>query len=86
MVLISKELNYKNSNSFNDLIDLMRKFTEPSEIIEFESSFNKKYANLKLSDLICQLLKNRSISRVLAAKWLYVMIENRDKKLSEINI
>ena len=73
-------------NIFNDayshaLVDELRKKTTEKEILEFEEKFNSKNEK-NLHIYICRFLKNRSISRALASKWLITMINNKE---SEIN-
>jgi len=73
-------------NLFNDsyshaLVDELRKKTTEKEILEFEEKFNSKNEK-NLHIYICRFLKNRSISRALASKWLITMINNKE---SEIN-
>ena len=73
------------SKGANDaLIDQLRACKTTDEILEFEGWFNSKADSGPLYDLICDLLRNRSISRVLAAKWLSILLKDRDQKLNKI--
>ncbi len=73
--------------SANDaLIDQLRACQNSEEILEFEKWFNRNIDSDKLYKIICELLKNRSISRTLASKWLVTLIENRDKIISNIPV
>ena len=63
------------------LVDQLRKKTTEKEILEFEEKFNSQNEK-KLHVYVCRFLKNRSISRALASKWLITMIDNKE---SEIN-
>ena len=70
------------SKSANDaLIDQLRACQTRDEILNFEKWFNSNIDNAQLSKVICDLLTNRSISRVLAAKWLSTLISDRESKL-----
>ncbi len=70
------------NDSYNHaLVDQLRKKTTEKEILEFEKKFNSKNEK-NLHVYICRFLKNRSISRALASKWLITMINNKE---SEIN-
>jgi len=73
--------NLFNDSSSHALVDELRKRTSEEEILEFEEKFNSKNEK-NLHVYICRFLKNRSISRALASKWLITMINNKE---SEIN-
>ncbi len=71
------------SKCANDaLIDQLRACHTTDEILEFEQWFNSSLRKGRLSDLICDLLRNRSISRTLAAKWLSTLLDDRERKLN----
>ena len=74
--------NLFNDSSSHALVDELRKKTTEEEILEFEEKFNSQNEK-NLHVYICRFLKNRSISRGLASKWLITMINNKE---SEINI
>ena len=73
--------NFFNDSYSHALVDELRKKTTEKEILEFEEKFNSKNEK-NLHIYICRFLKNRSISRALASKWLITMINNKE---SEIN-
>ena len=73
--------NFFNDSSSHALVDQLRKRTTVEEILEFEEKFNSSNEK-NLHIYICRFLKNRSISRALASKWLITMINNKE---SEIN-
>ena len=73
--------NLFNDSSSNALVDELRKRNSEEEILEFEEKFNSKNEK-NLHIYICRFLKNRSISRGLASKWLVTIIKNKE---SEIN-
>ncbi len=73
--------NLFNDSSSHALVDELRKKTTEKEILEFEEKFNSKNEK-NLHIYVCRLLKNRSISRALASKWLITMINHKE---SEIN-
>ena len=73
--------NFFNDSSTHALVDELRKKSTEEEILEFEKKFNSKNEK-NLHIYICRFLKNRSISRALASKWLITMINNKE---SEIN-
>jgi len=73
--------------SANDaLIDQLRACQSQEEILKFENWFNSNIESEKLYKIICELLKNRSISRALASKWLITIIEDRDMKISTFQV
>ena len=73
--------NLFNDSSNHALVDELRKRTSERDILEFEEKFNSKNEK-NLHIYICRFLKNRSISRGLASKWLVTIIKNKE---SEIN-
>ena len=79
-------LSLNIGNLFNDspshaLVDELRKRTSEEEILEFEKKFNSKNEK-NLHIYIWRLLKNRSISRGLASKWLVTIIKNKETKIN----
>ena len=72
--------NLFNDSSSHALVDELRKRTSEDEILDFEEKFNSKNEN-NLHIYICRLLKNRSISRALASKWLITMINDKESKI-----
>ena len=73
--------NFFNDASSHALVDELRKRTTDEAILEFEEKFNSKNEK-NLHIYICRFLKNRSISRALASKWLITMINNKESKIS----
>ena len=75
--------NFFNDSSSNALVDELRKKTTQKEILEFEEKFNSKNEK-NLHIYICRFLKNRSISRGLASKWLVTIINNKESKINAL--
>jgi len=75
--------NFFNDSSSHALVDELRKRTTEKEILEFEKKFNSKNEK-NLHIYICRFLKNRSISRALASKWLVTIIKNKESKISAL--
>ena len=75
--------NLFNDSSSHALVDQLRKRTSKDEILEFEEKFNSTNEK-SLHIYICRLLKNRSISRGLASKWLITMIDNKETKIDSL--
>ena len=73
--------NLFNDSPSHDLVDELRKRTSEKEILEFEEKFNSKNEK-NLHIYICRFLKNRSISRALAARWLITLINNKESKIN----
>ena len=72
--------NLFNDSSSHALVDELRKKRSEEEILEFEKKFNSTNEK-NLHIYICRLLKNRSISRALASKWLITMINDKESKI-----
>jgi len=76
--------NLFNDSSSHALVDELRKRASEEEILDFEEKFNSKNEN-NLHIYICRLLKNRSISRGLASKWLVTIIKSKESKIKELS-
>ena len=72
--------NLFNDSSTHALVDELRKRNTEESILEFEEKFNSKNEK-NLHIYICRFLKNRSISRALASKWLITMINDKESKI-----
>ena len=75
--------NFFNDSSNHALVDELRKRTSEEDILNFEEKFNSKNEK-NLHVYICRFLKNRSISRGLASKWLITIIKNKELKISDL--
>ena len=74
-----------NDSSTHALVDELKKRTTEEAILEFEKKFNSKNEK-NLHIYICRFLKNRSISRGLASKWLMTMIKDKESKIEALKI
>tara|TARA_Y100001968_G_C19271025_1_gene674246 strand:+ start:728 stop:985 length:258 start_codon:yes stop_codon:yes gene_type:complete len=73
----------KLSNSLREaIVDKLRECKTTEEILDFENWFNHQTDSVPLYVIICEFLQSRSISRVLAAKWLKTLLNDRENKLS----
>ena len=76
--------NFFNDSSSHALVDELRKrTTEEEDTLDFEEKFNSKNEK-NLHVYICRFLKNRSISRGLASRWLITIIENKESKIDSL--
>ena len=72
-----------NDSSNDALVDELRKRTSTESILDFEKKFNlKNEKNLHIH--ICRFLKHRQISRSLAAKWLIIMMNNKESQINDL--
>ena len=85
MTTTNKPINISSTRSNDALIDQLRACQSSEEILKFEKWFNSNIESEKLYKKIGELLKNRSISRALAAKWLLTIIEYRDRTISKLS-
>ena len=85
MTTTDKPLKISSTSTNDALIDQLRACKNPDEILKFEKWFNSNIESEKLHKRICELLKNRSISRGLASKWLLTLIEDRDNNISKLS-
>ena len=72
-----------NDSSTYALVDELRKRNTEESILEFEEKFNSRNER-NLHIYICRFLKNRSISRALASKWLTTMINDKELKINSL--
>ncbi len=63
------------------VVDQLRSCQTPEEILNFEKWFNSEAKAGPLYLVICDFLRNRSISRAVAAKWLAILFNDRESKL-----
>ena len=84
MTTANKPIKITSSNSNDALIDQLRACQNTEEILKFEKWFNSNIESEKLHKRICELLKNRSISRALASKWMLTLIEDRDNTINKL--
>ncbi|KGF87652.1 RNA recognition motif-containing protein [Prochlorococcus marinus] len=75
--------NLFNDSSSHALVDELKKRTLEADILEFEEKFNSKNEK-NLHIYICRFLKNRSISRGVASKWLITIIKNKESKIEAL--
>ena len=85
MTTTDKPLNMSVTSTNDALIDQLRACKSPDEILKFEKWFNSNIESDKLYKRICQLLKNRSISRALGSKWLLTLIEDRENTINNLS-
>ena len=75
--------NFFNDSSTHALVDELRKRNTEESMLEFEEKFNSRNEK-NLHIYICRFLKNRSISRALASKWLITMINDKESKINSL--
>ncbi len=71
----------KGTSASDALIDQLRACKSNKEILEFEHWFNTEANAGQLYKIICNLLRDRSISRATASKWFEVLFMDREEKL-----
>ncbi len=86
MTTTNKPIKISSSSTNDALIDQLRACQNTEEILKFEKWFNSHIESGKLYQSICELLKNRSISRALASRWLLTLIEDRDMTISKLSV
>ncbi len=86
MTTTNKPIKINETSTNNALIDQLRACQNTEEILNFEKWFDSNMESDKLHKRICELLKNRSISRALASKWLITLIEDRDSIIAKLSV
>ena len=85
MTTTNKPIKITSTSSNDALIDQLRACQNTKDILKFEKWFNSNIESEKLYIRICELLKNRSISRALASKWLLALIKDRDSTIIKLS-
>ena len=85
MTTTNKPIKISSTSSNDALIDQLRACQNTEEILKFEKWFDSNIESEKLYIRICELLKNRSISRALASKWLLSLIKDRDSTIIKLS-
>ena len=75
--------NLFNDSSSHALVDELRKRTSAEDILDLEEKFNPRNEK-NLHIYICRFLKNRSISRGLASRWLITIIKNKESNIDDL--
>ncbi len=86
MTTTNKPLEISSTSTNDALIDQLRACKNPDEILKFEKWFNTNIGSEKLHIRICELLKNRSISRALGAKWLLTLLEDKEHTIDNLSV
>ena len=86
MTTTNKPVNISSTSTNDALIDQLRACKTSDEILKFEKWFNSNIESDKLYKRICELLKNRSISRALGSKWLLTLIEDRENTINKLSV
>ena len=86
MTTTNKQINISSTRTNDVLIDQLRACQNAEEILKFEKWFNSNIESDKLYKRICELLKNRSISRALGSKWLLTLIEDRENTINNFSV
>jgi len=86
MTTTNKPIKLSNRSTNDALIDQLRACQSTEDILKFEKWFNSNIESERLYKKICELLKNRSISRGLASKWLLTLIEDRETTISKLSV
>ncbi|KGG12570.1 MULTISPECIES: RNA recognition motif-containing protein [Prochlorococcus] len=81
-----KSFKIMSNGTHDALIDQLRACNTPEEILEFESWFNSNANGLRLYSVICELLRERSISRATASKWFETLLKDRDNKIDNLKV
>ena len=86
MTTTNKPIKISDTNTNDALIEHLRACKTTDEILKFEKWFNSNIESEKLYKRICELLKNRSISRALGSKWLLTLIEDRENTIENLSV
>ncbi len=86
MTTANQSIKISNTSTNDALIDQLRACKDSEEILKFEKWYNSNIESEKLYKRICELLKNRSISRALASKWILTIIKDRENTIDNLSI
>ncbi len=83
MTTLQKKPLEMSKGTRDAIVDQLRACHTTSEILDFERWFDQTVKIGPLYSVICDLLRNRSISRGTASKWFETLLKNRDEKLNK---
>ena len=63
------------------VVDQLRACHSTKEILDFEKWFDRNANSGPLYEVVCDFLRDRYISRVLAAKWLSTLLKDKVSKI-----
>ena len=86
MTTTNKTIKISSTSTNDALIDQLRACKTSEEILKFEKWFNSNIESEQLHKRICELLKNRSISRALGSKLLLTLIEDRENTINKLSV
>ena len=86
MTTAQKHPETLGKDTYDAIVDQLRACNTSEEILAFEQWFDKTVNIGPLYSVICDLLRNRSISRGTASKWFETLLRNRDEKLNNLKI
>ncbi len=84
MTTLQKQSIELSKDTHDAIVDQLRACHTPAEILAFEKWFDQTVKIGPLYSVICDLLRNRSISRGTASKWFEALLKNRDEKLNRL--
>ncbi len=86
MTIAQKKSLSFSKDTHDAIVDQLRACQTTDEILAFERWFNDTVKSGPLYSLICDLLRNRSISRGTASKWFEVLLRNRDETINKLGL
>ena len=84
MTTAQKQTELLSKGTNDAIVDQLRACHTTEEILAFEKWFDNTVNVGPLYTVICDLLRNRSISRGTASKWFETLLKNRDEKLNSL--
>ena len=84
MTTLQKKTQVMSKGTHDAIVDQLRACHTTAEILAFEKWFDQTVKIGPLYSVICDLLRNRSISRGTASKWFETLLKNRDERLNDI--
>ena len=84
MTILQKQSQLLSKDTHDAIVDQLRACHTKSEILAFEKWFDQTVNVGPLYSVICDLLRNRSISRGTASKWFETLLKNRDEKINSL--
>ncbi len=81
MTVAQKPVEAMSKGVRDAIVDQLRACKTTEEMLNFEKWFNTETNSGPLYTVICDFLRNRSISRGLAAKWLGTLLEDKELRL-----
>ena len=84
MSTASSHIDAMSKSRREAIVDQLRACKTTEEVLAYDAIFNVENKDTRLYIVICDFLHSRTISRVIGARWLKTLLDDREKELNLI--